>query len=76
MGKMYFPDEIHSYSRTKKKSCKEKNTVEWIVALSGGVAGGAMIGYYSFSFWESLILLALIGALVGCLLYAWWSIRK
>ena len=69
MGKMYFPDERSSYS--KKLNWRDKNIVQWTIALCGGVAGGVLIGYYSFSFWESLILLGLIGIIVGCLVFAW-----
>ena len=69
MGKMYFPDERSSYS--KKQNWRDKNIVQWTIALCGGVAGGVLIGYYSFSFWESLILLGLIGIIVGCLVFAW-----
>ena len=74
MGKMYFPDEIHSYSKKQKQNWKDKNIVEWTVALCGGVAGGVLIGCYSFSFWESLLCLVLVGMIVGCLLYAYWFI--
>lgn len=75
MGKMYFPDERPTYSKKKKQNWKEQNTVEWIIVLSGAVAGGVMIGYYSFSFWESLVLLGLVGIIVGCMLIVWWQIK-
>lgn len=71
MGRMCFPDEIPTYSKKKRRNWKDKNIVEWTVALCGGVAGGVLIGCYSFSFWESLILLGLIGIIVGCLGFAW-----
>lgn len=76
MGKMYFPDERPSYSKKKKQNWRDINIVEWAVALCGGVAGGVLIGYYSFSFWESLLCLVLVGIIVGCLLYAYWLIRN
>ena len=69
MGNMYFLDERPSYSM--KQNWRNKHIVEWTIALCGGVAGGVLIGYYSFSFWESLILLGLIGIIVGCLVFAW-----
>lgn len=75
MGKMYFPDEIHLYSKKQKQNWKDKNIVEWTVALCGGVAGGVLIGCYSFSFWESLLCLVLVGMIVGCLVFAWEQIK-
>lgn len=76
MGKMYFPDERPTYSKKKKQNWKDKNIVEWTVALCGGVAGGVLIGCYSFSFWESLLCLVLVGIMVGSLLFAWSEFRK
>lgn len=75
MGKMYFPDERPTYSKKKKRNWKDKNIVEWTVALCGGVAGGVLIGCYSFSFWESLLCLVLVGMIVGCLVFAWEQIK-
>ncbi len=75
MGKMYFPDERPSYSKKKKQNLRGKNIVEWIIALCGGVAGGVLIGCYSFSFWESLLCLVLVVIIEGCLLYAYWLMR-
>lgn len=76
MGRMCFPDEIPTYSKKKKRNWKDKDIVEWTVALCGGVAGAVLIGCYSFSFWESLLCLVLVGMIVGCLLYAYWLIRN
>lgn len=73
MGKMYFPDERPSYSM--KQNWRDKNIVEWTIALCGGVAGGVLIGCYSFSFWESLLCLVLVVIIEGCLLYAYWLMR-
>lgn len=75
MGKMCFPDERPTYSKKKKQDWKDKNIVEWTVALCGGVAGGVLIGCYSFSFWESLLCLVLVGMIVGCLVFAWEQIK-
>lgn len=72
---MYFPDERPTYSKKKKRDWKDKDIVEWTVALCGGVAGGVLIGCYSFSFWESLLCLVLVGIIVGCLLFAWEQIK-
>ena len=47
MGKMYFPDERPTYSKKKKQNWKDKNIVEWTVALCGGVAGGVLIGCFN-----------------------------
>lgn len=75
MGKMYFPDERPTYSKKKKQDWKDKNIVEWTVALCGGVAGGVLIGCYSFSFWQSLLCLVLVVIIVVCLVFAWEQIR-
>lgn len=76
MGRMCFPDEIPTDSKKKKRDGKDKNILEWIVSIGGGITGAILIGYYSFSFWESLLCLVLVGMIVGCLLYAFWFIRN
>lgn len=76
MGRMCFPDEIPTDSKKKKRDGKDKNILEWIVSIGGGITGAILIGYYSFSFWESLLCLVLVGMIVGCLLYAYWLIRN
>lgn len=75
MGRMCFLDEIPTYSKKKKRDWKDKNIVEWIVSIGGGITGAILIGYYSFSFWESLLCLVLVGIIVGCLMFAWEQIK-
>lgn len=75
MGRMYFPDERPTYSKKKRRNWKDKNIVEWTVALCSGVAGGVLIGCYSFSFWESLLCLVLVGMIGSCLVFAWEQIK-
>lgn len=75
MGRMCFPDEIPTYSKKKKRDWKDKNIVEWIVSIGGGITGAILIGYYSFSFWESLLCLILVVIIVVCLVFAWEQIK-